>query len=114
MYQSLLRNANHELIACASELMPNMPNANGGKNRMKDQATLELPVELYDQLSTLAKAEHVPVPVLIERLAASHRRPLPTPSHGTILGEAVPHEEIHVWDRPHDDNYSMYMGDYAD
>ena len=39
---------------------------------MKDQATLELPVDLYKQLSTLAEAEHVPVPVLIERLAASH------------------------------------------
>jgi hypothetical protein len=81
---------------------------------MKDQATLELPVDLYEQLSTLAEVEHVPVPVLIERLAASHRRPLPAPSHGTILGEAVAHEEIHVWDRPHDDNYSMYVGDYAD
>jgi hypothetical protein len=94
--------------------MPHMPNANGGKNRMKDQATLELPVELYQQLSMLAEAEQVPVPVLIERLAASHRPVLPTPSHGTILGEAVPHEEIHVWDRPHDDSLSMYVGDYAD
>lgn len=81
---------------------------------MNDQATLELPVDLYQQLSTLAEAEQVPVAVLIERLAASHRRSLPAPSQGTILGEAVPHEEIHVWDRPHDDNYSMYMGDYAD
>jgi hypothetical protein len=84
------------------------------KNRMNDHATLELPVHLYDELSTLAEAEQVPVSVLLERLAASHRRPLPTPNHGTILGEAVPHEEIHVWDRPYDDNYSMYMGDYAD
>jgi hypothetical protein len=56
----------------------------------------------------------VPLPVLIERMAASHRRPLPSAGQGTILGEAVPHEEIHVWDRPHDDNYSMYVGDYAD
>ena len=84
------------------------------KNRMNDQASLELPVDLYDELSTLAEAEQVPVPVLIERMAASHRRPLPTPNYGTILGEAVPHEEIHVWDRPNDDTYSMYMGDYAD
>jgi hypothetical protein len=85
-----------------------------GKNYMNDQATLELPVELYEQLSSLAEAEQVPVPVLIERMAASHHRPLPTPKKGTILGEAVPHEEIHVWDRPHDDSYSMYVGDYAD
>jgi hypothetical protein len=102
------------MIVWASVLMPNMPNANGGKNRMNDQATLELPVDLYDELSTLAEAEQVPVPVLIERMDASHRRPLPAPNYGTILGEAVPHEEIHVWDRPNDDTYSMYMGDYAD
>jgi hypothetical protein len=98
----------------ASELMPNMPNANGGNKRMNDQAILELPIELYEQLSTLAEAEQVPLAVLLERMAASHRRPLPTPGNGTILGEAVPHEEIHVWDRPHDDSYSMYVGDYAD
>jgi hypothetical protein len=94
--------------------MPDMPNANGGIRGMKDQATLELPVELYEQLSSIAEAEQVPLPVLIERMAASHRRPLPSAGQGTILGEAVPHEEIHVWDRPHDDNYSMYVGDYAD
>jgi hypothetical protein len=82
--------------------------------KMMNQATLELPVDLYEQLADLAAAEQVPVPVLIERMAASHRRPLPSHNNGTILGEAVPHEEIHVWDRPHDDNYSMYMGDYAD
>jgi hypothetical protein len=69
---------------------------------------------LYEQLSSIAEAEQVPLPVLIERMAASHRRPLPSAGQGTILGEAVPHEEIHVWDRPHDDNYSMYVGDYAD
>jgi hypothetical protein len=102
------------MIVWTSVPMPSMPNANGGKNRMNDQATLKLPVDLYDELSTLAEAEQVPVPVLIERMAASHRRTLPTSNHGTILGEAVPHEEIHVWDRPADDTYSMYMGDYAD
>lgn len=81
---------------------------------MKNATTLELPVDLIQQLAALAEAEQVPVPVLIERMAASHRRPLPTAARGTILGEAVPHEEIHVWDRPADDTYSMYVGDYAD
>mgnify|MGYP007037513588 FL=1 len=91
-----------------------MPNANGGKVLMKDNTTLELPVAVYEQLATLAEAEQVPVPVLIERMAATHRRPLPTAGQGTILGEAVPHEEIHVWDRSYDNTYSTYMGDYAD
>jgi hypothetical protein len=81
---------------------------------MKNQATLELPANLYAQLTSLAEAEQVPVPVLIERMAATHRRPLPAPQGRTILGEAVAHEEIHVWDRPHDDSYSLYVGDYAD
>lgn len=81
---------------------------------MKDHATLELPAALYQQLASLAEEEQVPVPVLIERLAATRRRPLPSAGKGTILGEAVPHEEIHVWDRSYDDTYSMYMGDYAD
>ena len=81
---------------------------------MKSNTTLELPVDLYEQLTSLAEAEQVPVPVLIERMAATHRRPLPTAGRGTILGEAVPHEEIHVWDRSYDDTYSAYMGDYAD
>lgn len=81
---------------------------------MKDHATLELPAALYQQLASLAEAEQVPVPVLIERMAAAHRRPLPSPNQGTILGEAVAHEEIHVWDRAYGDSYSMYVGDYAD
>ena len=81
---------------------------------MKDYATLELPAALYAQLTTLAEAEQVPVPVLIERMAATHRRPLPTAGQGTILGEAVPHEEIHVWDRYYDDTFMTYVGDYAD
>lgn len=81
---------------------------------MNDQTTLELPVDLYQHLASLAEAEQVAVPVLIERMAATHRRPLPTAGRGTILGEAVPHEEIHVWDRSYDDTYSMYVGDYAD
>jgi len=81
---------------------------------MKNQTTLELPVDLYQQLASLAEAEQVPVPVLIERMAAGHRRPLPTATPGTILGEAVPHEEIHVWDRSYNGTYSMYVGDYAD
>ena len=42
---------------------------------------------------SMAEAEQVAVPVLLERLAAAHRRPLPLPpSQGTILGEAVPHD----------------------
>ncbi len=81
---------------------------------MKKQATLELPVDLYERLTALAEAESLPVPALIERMTASYRRPLPKSSAGTILGEAVPHEEIHVWDRPTDDSYSTYVGDYAD
>jgi hypothetical protein len=80
---------------------------------MKDHATLELPAALCQQLTAMAEAEQVPVPVLIERMAAAHRRPLPTPQ-GTILGEAVPHEEIHVWDRYYDDTFMTYVGDYAD
>ena len=82
---------------------------------MKDHATLELPAALYQQLTAMAEAEQVAVPVLLERLAAAHRRPLPLPpSQGTILGEAVPHEEIHVWDRYYDDTFITYVGDYAD
>lgn len=81
---------------------------------MKDKTMLEVPVALYEQLASLAEAEQVPVPVLIERMATNHRRPLPTANHGTILGEAVAHEEIHVWDRSYDHTYSTYMGDYAD
>ena len=81
---------------------------------MKDHTMLELPAELYQRLASLAEAEEVPVPILIERMAAGHRRPLPTANRGTILGEAVAHEEIHVWDRAYDDSYSFYVGDYAD
>jgi hypothetical protein len=81
---------------------------------MKDNATLELPAALYQQLSAMAEAEQVPVPVLLERMAAARSRPLPTPGQGTILGEAVPHEEIHVWDRYYDDTFLTYIGDYAD
>lgn len=81
---------------------------------MKNNTTLELPLDLYEQLTSLAEAEQVPVPVLLERMAATHRRPLPSAGRGTILGEAVPHEEIHVFDRSYDAAYSTYMGDYAD
>jgi hypothetical protein len=84
----------------------------------KTETTLELPADLYQRLASLATAEEVAVPTLLERMVASHRtlrpahyKPLPG---GTILGEAVPHEEIHVWDRPHDEAFPAYLGDYAD
>jgi hypothetical protein len=82
------------------------------------QATLHLPTALYERLNALAGSENVTVPVLIERLVAMHRplRALPTApsSNKTLLGEAIPHEEIHVWDRPHDDFMPLYSGDHAD
>ena len=88
------------------------------KKTVVSQATLQLPNALYERLNFLAGAENVTVPALIERLVAMHRplRALPTAgTHGkTLLGEAVPHEEIHVWDRPHDDVLPLYSGDYAD
>lgn len=85
---------------------------------MNKQATLELPKELVERLNAMAAAEQVPVATLLERMAAAEEHH-PTPAliggnGGALLGEAVPHEEIHVWDRPHDDSYSMYVGDYAD
>ncbi len=82
------------------------------------QATLQLPYALYERLSFVAGAENVTIPVLLERLVAMHRplRALPTGTsqNATLLGEAVPYEEIHVWDRPHDDFMPLYSGDYAD
>ena len=83
----------------------------------KSQTVLELPTDLYQQLTTLATAENVAVPTLIERMVSGRRpvRPLPSSAQGpTILGEAIAHEEIHVWDRPHDDGFAVYVGDYAD
>ena len=84
----------------------------------KTETTLELPTDLYQRLTLLATAEEVALPTLLERMVASHRtlrpaqnKPLPG---ATILGEAVPHEEIHVWDRSLDEAYPAYMGDYAD
>lgn len=84
----------------------------------KTESTLALPAELYQRLTALATAEEVAVPTLLERMMSEHSmhrtpayKPLPT---GTILGEAVPHEEIHVWDRLHDESFPAYMGDHAD
>jgi len=84
----------------------------------KNETTLELPADLYQRLTSLASAEQIAVPTLLERMVASHRTPRPVLSRplpgGTILGEAVAHEEIHVWDRTHDNAFPAYMGDYAD
>lgn len=84
----------------------------------KNESVLELPTDLFQRLTSLANAEQVAVPTLLERMVASHRTPRPVLSMqvtgGTILGEAVAHEEIHVWDRAHDDAFPAYMGDYAD
>ena len=86
---------------------------------MKQTVTvLELPIDLFQRLTALANAEQVAIPILLERMVASHRTPRPVLIQslpgGTILGEAIAHEEIHVWDRPHDDAFPAYMGDYAD
>ena len=80
------------------------------------QTTIELPTDLYQRLTSIATAENVAVPTLIERMVAVHRpiRPIPSTQGQTLLGEAVAHEEIHVWDRPHDDASALYAGDYAD
>lgn len=88
------------------------------KMHAPEQATLHLPTALHERLIVLAASENVTVPVLIERLVAMHRprHALPTasPSNKMLLGEAIPHEEIHVWDRPNDDFMPLYSGDYAD
>lgn len=82
----------------------------------KSQTSLEVPADLYARLSSLATAENIAVPTLLERMVSEHRpaRPVPNGNGATILGEAVAHEEIHVWDRAQDDAYMVYVGDYAD
>ena len=82
------------------------------------QAVLELPEELYQRLASLAASEQISVQALLERLVAAYR-PLRRPGNpaqatGTLLGEAVAHEEIHVWDRSHDDFLQTYVGDLSD
>jgi hypothetical protein len=90
--------------------------ANGAQIMKKSQTSLELPADLYERLTSIATAENVAVPTLLERMVGEHRpvRPVPVGLGATILGEAVGHEEIHVWDRPHDDSFAVYVGDYAD